>query len=222
MTRGGPGGTRRGRLGTTLAWRRGLTFMETIGATVILALLAAVMFSAFNSMIAGQVRQRQRLACAEVANRLILQYLDDPDTMPPPSYPVEYEGERFRWELERTPVERVWANPEFIQENAGPTNVSVTDDRLEHVGVRVWLAEESGGSYVFDALVPHASMGRLIDPLGMRNPDTIEHIFGTPGSARYQRFMEEIARFSNSGGGSRRERAPARSPGGAAGGERPK
>ncbi len=186
-----------------LGARRGLTFLETIGASVILAMLAAVVFGAFNSMLAGQNRQRQRLACAEIANRLILQYLDDPTALPEPHLPVEYGVERFRWAIAVTPVQRVLANEEFFA--SATRRTSVTNDRHEHLRVLVWLAEESGGSAGFDPIVPHAQMGRLLDPIGMRNPDSFENIFRSPGSAAYQRFMDNIGRYS----GSARQPAPA-------------
>src|SRR5690349_3114057 len=64
--------------------RRGSTFIETTCAVAMLAMVAAAVLGAFTTMYGAQTRMRNRLGAMELANRLVLQYLDDKDTMPQP------------------------------------------------------------------------------------------------------------------------------------------
>jgi hypothetical protein len=150
--------------------RRGLTFIETVCAVALLGIVAATMFGAFNSIIGAQKRQQHRLNAMEVANRLILQYLDDKDTMPGAGLPVEYARERYRWDLREVPVRLEAARPEVAEERSSSTPVSV--DRMQAIAVRVWLSEESGGSLEYTEVVPAVTLTRLMDPIALRNPDT--------------------------------------------------
>lgn len=208
------------------ARRKGLTFLETVAAAAILGMLAAVVFGGFGSMMASQQRQTHRLACAELANRLILQYLDSREELPPEQVPIAYGGDLFRWELRETPVQLVPARAEVAA--ARSSSSAFTVDRIVHVSVRVWLAEDSGGALEPDGVVPEASMGRMIDPIALRNPDSIENLFSDANSSRFKRFMDDLSRVSTGGmrrntpatpaGGNRSSGQPAPpKPGGATG-----
>lgn len=188
--------------------RRGMTFLETVAAAAILALLAAVIFGGFEAMISGQHRQQHRLACAELANRLILQYLDDKDALPSESAPIGYDGERYRWEMRETPARLVPARPEVASERAGASGL--TPDRMSVVAVTVWLGEESGGSTSPNSGVPAVTLTRLFDPIALRNPDSIDNLFKDQNSPAFRDFMETFSRFSTGGG--RREARPAPTP----------
>src|SRR5262245_11648844 len=144
--------------------------METVCAVAMLALIAAAVLGAFNSIFAQQKRQSYRLGAMELCNRLILQYLDDADTMPAKNLPIAYGNERYRWELAEIPVRLVPARPDVAEDRANSSVLSV--DRMQAISVRVWLSEESGGSDAYDPRVPSASLTRLMDPIALRNPDT--------------------------------------------------
>src|SRR5262245_36803557 len=137
--------------------------METVCAVAMLALIAAAVMGAFNSIFAQQKRQSHRLGAMELCNRLILQYLDDADTMPAKGLPIVYGGERYRWELAEIPVRLVPARPEVAEDRANSSVLSV--DRMQAISVRVWVGEESGGSETFDARIPSATLTRLMDPI---------------------------------------------------------
>lgn len=186
-------------------FRRGLTFLEIVAATAILGMLAAVVFGGFSAMVSTQERQQRRLACMEVANRLVLQYLDDPLAMPNPSLPVEYAGLRYRWTLTQDVVTPTHARTDLAQELAATS--SLRFDRLVNLHFTVWLDEESGGSLNFDPTVPNASLSRLYDPINTRNPDSLENIFKNPNSPQYTRWWDELNRASTT----TRSRTPSRS-----------
>src|SRR5205814_10316883 len=113
--------------------RRGVTFMETICAVAMLALVAAAIMGAFNSIFAQQSRQAHRLGAMELCNRLILQYLDDADTMPAKGLPIVYGEERYRWELQELPVRLVPARPEIADDRSSSSVLSL--DRMQAISV---------------------------------------------------------------------------------------
>jgi prepilin-type N-terminal cleavage/methylation domain-containing protein len=172
------------------AARRGLTFIESICAIAMLALVAAAVFGAFNSILAAQSRQAHRLGAMELANRLILQYLDDSDTMPNSALPILYGDEKYRWELHEIPVQLVPARPDIAEDRANSGSSAVSVNRMMAINVTVWLSEESGGTAAFDAAYPSATLTRLMDPIALRNPDTTKYL---SNSAIKQR--ELIERF---------------------------
>jgi type II secretory pathway pseudopilin PulG len=169
--------------------RRGLTFIETVCAVAMLALVSAAVLGAFNSMISQQDRQNHRLGAMELCNRLVLQYLDDSDTMPASGLPIVYGNERYRWELKKVPVRLLPARPEVAEDRASASTVSV--DRMQAVTVTVWLSEESGGSQTYEPSAPSATLTRLMDPIAMRNPDTTKYL---GQSAAKQRELIETFR----------------------------
>jgi len=173
--------------------RRGLTFLETVAATAILAMIAATVLSGFNAMVGGQKRNQHRLGAAELANRLVLQYLDDQDALPSSTLPVEYGGERYRWLLRETSVALTPSRPEVAAEREAFSTLSLS--RLKAVTVQVWLGEESGGSFSIEPGTPTATLTRLVDPTAIRNPDSIDNIIKNPESAA--KFIQQFTGGAN-------------------------
>ena len=184
--------------------RRGLTFIETVCAVALLGIVAATVFGAFNSILSTQKVQQHRLNAMELANRLVLEYLDDKETMPAAGLPLLYDNTSFRWELREIPVRLEPARPDIAEERALATPVSV--DRMQAIAVRVWLSEESGGSFAYDPAVPAVSLTRLMDPIALRNPDTTIRLAQNPAKQ-----AELLDRFRNVGRntGAGRSRRPA-------------
>ena len=185
--------------------RPGFTFLETVAAAALLGILAAAVFGALNAMVSSQSRMRQRLACAELANRIILMYLDDKETMPPRGVSIPYAGSEYRWEMTERPVEIVPARPDVAAERAAE-NRELRLDRIQNVTVRVWLDDGTGQTATFTEAGPFAVLTRMVDPIGraMRNPDSAEYLLRDPNSPRFQEFMSDLQRFSSSGRGSAR------------------
>lgn len=202
-----------------------LTFLEVVAAVALLAILASAVSSAFTFMHTRFRRERQLLGAYELANRMMLQYLDDPAAMPDPNLAIAYGAEEFRWTVREDPV--------VFTAAVTPQNTSVDGrerrmamDRLRQVSLAVWLAENSGGSLAPSTDVPHAEVTRLVDPRGFRNPDTIQHILDSPDGLR--RLMEDAGMAPASGNapgagpvpGQGTPKSPSR-PGGGSGSMRP-
>jgi hypothetical protein len=176
--------------------RSGLTLLETVAAVVLLSLLAAAVLGALSNVVAQQTRQQRRVQAMELANRLMLQYLDDPNLLPSRSLPVAYGKERFRWDAAETPTRLVPALAEVAAEREQRSALIV--NRIKVVTLRVWLSEESGGSMGPDDSVPSATLTRLVDPVAAlyRNPDTMAAIL-----ADDKRKREILAQFTDTAAG---------------------
>lgn len=182
--------------------RRGLTFLETLFASALLAIVAAAVFSALSFVLGRQLYEQRTLAAYELANRVVLQYLDDPDQVPDPNLPLEYGKDRYRWTLAVDPV-TVVASSE-TPKDAGDTRRSMLD-RVKQVTVRVWLGEESGGSQAFEpgAPIPKAMLTRIMYPMAYRNPDAFDRLINSDAGRR--RLFDDM-----SGGSDRSTPAGAR------------
>jgi hypothetical protein len=157
----------------------------------LLGIVAATVYGAFNSIMGAQRRQQHRLNAMELANRLILQYLDESSSMPASGLPILYGRERYRWDLREIPVRLVPTRPEVAEERASAAPISV--DRMQAIAVRVWLSEESGGTSVYDTTFPAVALTRLMDPIALRNPDVNWRL--RTDAARQAEFIERYSRI---------------------------
>lgn len=179
--------------------RDGLTLIEAVAAITLLAVLAATVLSSLSGMIKAQTRQLQRLGAGEIANRLMLQYLDDPQTMPAEGLPVAYDGARYRWQLAKSSARLTPA----VAGDSSRGGLSL--DRLGTVTIRVWLSEESGGSATFGlAGVPNYTLTRVVDPTYVfRNPDSLDNMIKNP--QRMREFQEMFTGVEQGGFINRRD-----------------
>jgi type II secretory pathway pseudopilin PulG len=179
--------------------RDGLTLIEAVAAITLLAVLAAMVLSSLSGMIKAQTRQMQRLGAGEIANRLMLQYLDDPQTMPGEGLPVAYDGARYRWQLAKSAAR---LTPAVAGDNS---RGGLSLDRLGTVTVRVWLSEESGGAATFgQAGVPNYTLTRVVDPTYVfRNPDSLDNMIKNP--QRMREFQEMFTGVEQGGFINRRD-----------------
>jgi len=161
---------RRTRPGRARA-RRGLTILEVVLAATLAALIALTVTTSISYLYKSQSRERQKLACAELCHRLLLQYLDDPKLMPNAALPIKYGPDyyRFRWQDDPVIIRRA-----VPRANASPAAASVGIERFRYVTVEVWLSEESGGSYRRSRSVPQHSLVRIADPIPLRSPDAMD------------------------------------------------
>lgn len=183
--------------------RRGLTLIETVLAVTLLAMVAAGVFSAISSMVAAQDRQQERLAAAELANRFMLQYLDDKDSMPDQMIPVAYAERRYRWSYTEEPVQIKLPDvraPADTSQRGTPQQRTDLMTRFKLVKVRVWLGEESGGSASPGGFTPEFSLTRLVNSANLaRNPDSFQNQISTDAGMR--RLMDEFLGTAGGGGG---------------------
>lgn len=179
--------------------RRGATLIEAVLATVLLGMVGATLASAVSYMNASQRRMQQRLGASELANRLMLQYMDDQDAMPNKTLPIEYDIDLYRWTLDVEPVEFSMAEP-AVEDDAGDFGSGINFDRIRLVSIRVWLSEESGGGRGFTNEYPNAQLTRLIDPLALSNPDSLQTMIDSPGGI--ERLFERLMQLDPGAGGS--------------------
>ena len=179
------------------AARRGLTVLEALLATVLLGMVGATLAGAVSYMSLSQRRAEQRLAAAELSNRLMLQYLDNQDAMPDDALPVEYNGDLFRWTMEIQPVEFEMSNP-VPDDDRSNIGSGFSFQRVRLVRLSVWLGADSGGSRGYTTAVPSATITRLVDPLNFSNPDSLRTILEEPGGI--ERLFERFSNLSEGGG----------------------
>ena len=182
-----------------LARRHGLTLIETVVAVALLATLASVVVVGISMVMGQQIRQQQRLAAAEISNRLILQYLDDPDTLPDSNLPVAYGNEKYRWTMNIAPVNLLSARAEVGSELEERSRLTL--DRMNAITIMVWLGEESGGTFKYEPSSPFFAITRVVDPVSnvTRNPDSLQNAARTEAGR---------ARILNTYSSSRRGGAP--------------
>jgi type II secretory pathway pseudopilin PulG len=158
---------------------RGMTILEVTLAIALLGIVMIAVYSAFG--FAGNMakREQQRLGAAELANALIVQYLDEKESLPK-QQPVDYGPWKFRFHLREDRIGFVEARPP-----AGTTTRTVSMDRLKQVTITVWLSDETeGGSFDPDSGVPQVALTRVVDPLALRNPDSFANMMATDAGRR--------------------------------------
>lgn len=158
-----------------------MTLLEVVLAVAILALITATVTGALTYFYGSQTRQQRQLAAAELANRLMMMHLDDENSVKALRGAIAYGSDEYRFSLVERPIQvrPTDALRQAIQEQRRQTPVSI--DRLKQITVRVWLGEQSGGSFSIQPGVPQAILNRLIDPLGFtRNSDSAEHKLTDP------------------------------------------
>ncbi len=173
------------------ARQRGMTLLEVVLAIAALGLVAASATTTMSFLYGTQVREQRRLGARELAHRLVLIQLDNPNDLPGPSETIPYAQDQFRYDLQIAPVA---LNPKehVVRSLAARRNESpVSIDRLEQITLRVWLSEESGGTTRFSANVPNAVLVRLYDPHYFnRNPDSGFKMFDD--QARREQAIQEM------------------------------
>ena len=150
--------------------RRGLTLLETVLAVLLLTLVTTAIMSAVGFVLGTEGRARKRLAANEVANRLVLQYLDDKHDMPDRSRPIDYGEYRFVWDIDVADVS-MELNP-IARRNASP-GADATLSRFKVIRATIYDTEitTSGAAMRIEQL---AAISRVYDPFAARNPDKME------------------------------------------------
>lgn len=144
-----------------------MTLLEVLLAVLLLSLTIAAVMTAVSSLAGMESNGRKRLAAHEIANRLILMYLDDEDSLPSKASPLTYGNHRFFWDLGETGATMVINRK---QERNGANLQAL--DRFKLIEVVVYETEGEVGSEVQGE--PIAALSRVIDPAAPRNPDSLE------------------------------------------------
>lgn len=206
---GGAGRARAGAARIRRSAARGLTLLEVMFAVVLLTLVAISVSSTISFLVRVQADDRQRLGAYELANRKILEYLDDAKSIGAPvrtlSPPQEIYGFRYRWQLDDNPVTMTVKPSEAAARSASQLPV----DRFKQITVTVWLVDErasrDGSLAVKGDEV--ARLSRVCDPTFgqlFRNPDSRNN--GITNGELLQKIMRT---FGGANGGANRPGPPA-------------
>jgi type II secretory pathway pseudopilin PulG len=172
-----------------------MSLIEVVMATVLLGMIATTVFGALSYTMGAQVREQRMLASAEVANRMMLQYLDDSKNMPDSSLPVQYGRDFYRWSLSERSARIVPAKADVAE--ARQRRGSLSLDRFKAVTVQVWLSERSGGG-AQPGTGPQYALTRIVDPaMVFRNPDSMDNLLKRPGG------IDEILKMFSGGAAGR-------------------
>ncbi|MBC7771264.1 MAG: type II secretion system protein [Pyrinomonadaceae bacterium] len=171
----------------------GMTLIEVVVSVLILGLITAAVAGAMSYTLGQQAYSNVRLGAYEVANRLVIQFLDDDSVMKDiRGKPIDYGNRKYRWEYYVEKVEMKMKPNEPGSNRASPNNLG----RFELVTVRVWLdrneVEAVGG--VKD-VPPLAELSRLLDPIAPRNIDAMNRL-----ASDTTRLLEMVPRLGITGG----------------------
>lgn len=161
------------------ASRRGMTFLECVLGVLLLGLITSTLAQVSSNARLSQLRTKARLGAAELANRLVLQYLDDKDSLPTANLPIEYDTQYYRWSQKHA---QVGAKVDAAAARSG-ADVNTSEkslSRIQQVTFTVWLAEDSGGTFKNTPNTPSVAISRLYDPLLPTNPDAMKRLLTSP------------------------------------------
>jgi prepilin-type N-terminal cleavage/methylation domain-containing protein len=193
--------------------RRGVSLIEVVMASLLLAIIASAVVGGITTVIAGDARNQQKLEALELASRLILQYLDDKEAMPKPEAHVTQGRGVYRWVMRESPVQLSMPEESVIDRPAeGPG--SKTIDKLVLLSVSVYAGVPDGmGGYAYGDRV--CTLTRMYHPLSViyRNPDMMKRLAADPA-----RMMEIMMALIDGGTTSRSDPNAVRPNGGNTGG----
>ncbi|MFT5424438.1 MAG: type II secretory pathway pseudopilin PulG [Phycisphaerales bacterium] len=174
------------------ATRRGMTFLECVLGVLLLGMITSTLVQVSSNARLNQLRTKARLGAAELANRLVLQYLDDKDSLPTANLPIEFDGQYYRWSKKHSQV-GAKIDSAAARSGADVNSSEKSLSRIQQVTFSVWLAEDSGGTFKNSDPTPSVSISRLYDPLLPTNPDAMRRLFSTPeGITQLMQSMQNL------------------------------
>ena len=170
--------------------RRGVTLLEAVLAVILLGLVTASISSSLAFVYTQERQDELRLAAHEIANRLLIQYLDDESVITGMrGRPLDYGTSRFRWTLD---IERVSMQMKEHEPGSNRPRAQYKD-RFELVTARVWLDSDTvRGRLAQNTQGPEplAELSRLLDPGAARNQDSMNRL-----GKNQQRLMDLVRRM---------------------------
>ncbi len=175
-----------------------MTLLEVVFAVVLLSLVVASVTGAMAFTNKMDARNDKRLGAYELANRLILQYLDDPKAMPRRGAPLDYGFYRYLWDVSTETVEM---KVKEVRREEGRGSGPQMLDRFEEVTARVWIADEEPGQ---TSGYPRqgellAELSRVHDPFFKQDADAADRLVNDPSNM--EGLIRRIMRQNQGGGG---------------------
>lgn len=163
----------------TIATRRGFTFLEAVLGMALLGILASAIFGVLGYAWRVETEARQTLAAAEVANRVMISYLDDTTSRDDLPERIDYEQQRFRWSIETRTAALRDTFPEARVGRDGSTEIQQALDSMEFVRVVAWLDDGSRNAEA-PGRTPTFALERVVDPFAYRGTDSTERLIRDP------------------------------------------
>ncbi len=159
--------------------------LEIIFAAFLLAMIAASVSSVLGYITRAEQRRAVRLQAYELANRLMLQYVDDEDALEkqrPSAGAFEFGGYVFRWRFDKVEVQLEEPANSVMQK---PDRVQAQNFIKATLALRTQVYEaipDGIGGYVDGEL--YAELRRIHTPLPLMsgNPDALSRLIKRPGA----------------------------------------
>lgn len=178
---------------------RGVTMIEVVLASVLMAMIAMTLVSGLGYIHAAHRRQEANLGAAEMGNRIMLQLLDSEKSLPSDALPIAYGSHgqlRYYWKVEKDKVD-LRLNQAGALAEAGRTSGIRLNNLLDLVTVRVWQETVPNVNPALTGVPADFTLKRIVDPIATRNPDSIMKQFSTPEGLAD--FLNRVGQ--NQGGG---------------------
>lgn len=151
--------------------RRGLTFLEIVVSVATLSLVASVIVGTISFFKSATMLERHRLNATEVANRVILNKLDDP-TWRPAAMSRRYTMNGFRYAFNMQVDLFELGTEEATLHNLSEADINARITHLEQITVTVALDEPASTL----SGVPLATLVRVRDPRRMDSARVLEWV----------------------------------------------
>lgn len=146
--------------------------LEVVVATAMLATLASAVLGAMSFMESYNAHSSRRLNAMEVAHRLVTQYIDNQELMPPNHLPIQQGDRLYRWTLREEILVRDEAQA-GLRKHVGKvaSNMRAMDqipEMLNRLTVTVYIQDPE------DPLAsarPLAELVRIYSPIFSGDPD---------------------------------------------------
>ncbi|MEO0513380.1 MAG: type II secretion system protein [Planctomycetota bacterium] len=151
---------------------RGFSFLEAVASTALLGIVAASVLGGVAAVIRGQERMKHSLACAELANRLVVAWLHDRKELSRTGDVIDYDNASFRWEFSQRPIRADLPLPTGVE--------SRQSNLLSEVQCTVWLYDGQD-AYGDPSGRPSVTIRRVVAQLEpLDNPNSTMLIFEDP------------------------------------------
>ncbi len=172
--------------------RRGFSFLEAVLAAALLGIIASAIFSVLGYVYASDREDAARLGAAEVANRIIITYLDDETSIKKLPDVIDYGPRRFRWDLEEDQV-RIDEPNRSARVTAGRQGATPNAlVKLKEIRVTVWEDDGTEASRQVGASAG-VRLNRLVNPIAYRGSDGVTRMLSDP--ERIMRMMQNLTGF---------------------------
>lgn len=172
---------------------------------MILAIAVTMIASSVAAVTMADIRARQRLEALELANRLLLQFLDDKEALPNEAAHLISGLGTYKYKLIESPIGLSFPEGSVFEASENQSRKVMEQTKL--VSVTVWAATPDGiGGYIAGEQM--ATLARINNPLSVlsRNPDTMARLAANPEQllAFVMKMIEDggipLASGSGSGG----------------------